>query len=277
MSVVAMLQGTETADRGTLRTALAIGRKMNVGVTGLFALPDPDSAFMIVGTPEGAGLTAQASQSIIDMQAEMKRTAEAVFAEVVGNDDHGVQSAFLHEVNLVERAAANAATLAEAVVFPRSSANATAPLYIAFEHVLMDARLPLVLAGSGDPAPGPAVIAWDGSNGAARAVRFHLPLIRAIGDVIIAQNRKDLGRDTARPVAEPDTLARWLKRYNVTTSDAAIEEDVGAGLLALAQGSGASMIVAGAYGHSRLGERLFGGTTRTLLAADTAPALALSH
>jgi nucleotide-binding universal stress UspA family protein len=37
------------------------------------------------------------------------------------------------------------------------------------------------------------------------------------------------------------------------------------------------MILAGAYGHSRLAERIFGGTTRRLLRADNAPALALAH
>ena len=124
---------------------------------------------------------------------------------------------------------------------------------------------------------GPVIIAWDGSNGAARAVRFHLPLIRALGDVIIAQAPKDLERDAARPAAEPGTLESWLKRHGVTAKTAEIDGDVGSGLLALAKGSGASMIVAGAYGHSRLGERLFGGTTRRMLESAHAPVLALAR
>ena len=41
--------------------------------------------------------------------------------------------------------------------------------------------------------------------------------------------------------------------------------------------AGATLIVAGAYGHSRLGERLFGGTSRRLLEANQAPALALAR
>ena len=81
----------------------------------------------------------------------------------------------------------------------------------------------------------------------------------------------------ARPAAEPGTLESWLKRHGVTAKTAEIDGDVGSGLLALAKGSGASMIVAGAYGHSRLGERLFGGTTRRMLESAHAPVLALAR
>mgnify|MGYP003639840656 FL=1 len=112
---------------------------------------------------------------------------------------------------------------------------------------------------------------------APRALCAFLPLIRALGHVVIAQAPKDLERDIARPVAEPGTLESWLKRNGVKAEIAEIDGDVGSGLLALAKGSGACMIVAGAYGHSRLGERLFGGTTRRLLEAAHAPVLALAR
>jgi nucleotide-binding universal stress UspA family protein len=277
MSVVAVLQGTEKEDRQSTLAALELARRLNTPVTGLFALPDPNAVLMVSATPEAAGLTASTAQSIIEMQLAMKRTAETAFHDVTSMGAHGLDCDFFHEVNTVERACANAATLAQAVVFPRSAAKNGTPLYLAFEHVMMDARLPVVLAGSDEFIAGPVIIAWDGSNGAARAVRFHLPLIRALGNVIIAQAPKDLERDAARPAAEPGTLESWLKRHGVTAKTAEIDGDVGSGLLALAKGSGASMIVAGAYGHSRLGERLFGGTTRRMLEAAHAPVLALAR
>ena len=52
--------------------------------------------------------------------------------------------------------------------------------------------------------------------------------------------------------------------------------DAGPLLLHAAQKAGANLIVAGAFGHPRLQEFIFGGTTRTLLAADQ-PSLFLSH
>jgi nucleotide-binding universal stress UspA family protein len=277
MSVVAVLQGSEAEDRQSTLAAVELARRLDTPVTGLFALPDPNAIVMVVATPEASAMTATTAQSIIDQQQKMKEVAQSTFHDAISGGAHGLNCTFFHEVNTVERATANAATLAQAVVFPRSAAKSGEPLDLAFEHVLMDARLPVVLAGSEDVKAGPVVIAWDGSNGAARAVRFHLPLIRAFGEVIIAQAPKDLERDVARPVAEPGTLEDWLQRHGIKTRAAEIEGEVASGLLALAKGSGASMIVAGAYGHSRLGERLFGGTTRRLLEATKAPVLALAR
>ena len=47
-------------------------------------------------------------------------------------------------------------------------------------------------------------------------------------------------------------------------------------LLYAAKKAGADVLVAGAFGHPRLQEFIFGGTTRSLLAAE-APSLFLSH
>ncbi|HWT51361.1 MAG TPA: universal stress protein, partial [Caulobacter sp.] len=47
-------------------------------------------------------------------------------------------------------------------------------------------------------------------------------------------------------------------------------------LLGAAKDTGANLLVAGAFGHPRLQEFIFGGTTRTLLNSD-GPSLFLSH
>lgn len=276
MSVIAMLQGTPETDVETTRSALAMAKLLGRDLTGLCALPDPQSAVMVVTTPDAASFTAAAATNIIGLQKEMLSKAEAAFREGVGTAP-GTDCVFLHQVATAEASAASAATLADAIVFPRSAAISGEPLSIAFDHVMMDARLPLVLAGSETYRPGPVVIGWDGSNGAARAVRFHTPLLKAAGEVIIAQNRKDAERDGARPGIEPGSLEDWLKRKGIRTSVSPIEGEVASSLLGLAKGSGATLLVAGAYGHSRIGERLFGGTSRRLLKADEAPALALAR
>lgn len=277
MSIVAVLQGSSETDTLTTLSALAMARRLNVPLIGLCALPDPQSALMVVSTPESAGLSAAATTSLIELQKDMLVAARGAFREVAGAGAHGIESTFMHQVGTAEAAAASAATLADAIVFPRSAARSAEPLSMAFDHVMMDARLPVVLAGSGPFTPGPVVIGWDGSNGASRAVRFHLPLITAFGDVIIAQNSKDAERDGARPGSTPGSLADWLKRRGANARSENLEGEVASALLALAAGSGATLIVAGAYGHSRIGERLFGGTSRRLLQADESPALALSR
>ena len=273
MSIYAMLQGTAETDAQTTRSALAMAQMLKRPLVGLCALPDPQSALMVVATPESAGISAAATQSIIELQKDMLAAAEGAFKSVAG----AAAGSFVHQVATAESAAASAATLADAVVFPRGAASNSEPLSVAFDHVMMDARLPLVLDGKKPYAPGPMVIGWDGSDGAARAVRMHAPLIEAAEEVIVAQNRKDAERDGIRPSIALESLADWLKARNVKARTEHFEGEVAAGLLSLAKASGATLIVCGAYGHSRLGERLFGGTSKRLLGADGAPALALAR
>lgn len=277
MSVVAMLEGSETADRATTQTALGIAQRLNVPVRGVCALPDPTATLIVMSTPEATGLAANATRDITALQEEVIKRAKTVFEEVTGTGAHGLDCTFSHIVDIAERAGANAATLADAVVFPHSVQKAADPLSLSFEYVLMEARLPVVMAGTNPLADGPVIVAWDGSNGAARAIRFHLSIIKAFGEVIIAQNEKDLGKDQQRDAADPAALEAWLDAHNVKHQRMPIEGEVASGLIALAKGSNASIIVAGAYGHSRIGERLFGGTTQRLLDADDAPALALAR
>lgn len=277
MSVVAMLQGTEEVDRRTTMAALSLARRMNVSLTGLCALPDPTAAVMVVAPLEATGMNVGSLEPIVKMQQELVATARDAFEDVISCGAHGLQTRFLHEVNLPERSGADAATLAEAVVFPREAAHSADPLSVSYQEILVHARLPVVLAGSSDPTTGPVIIAWDGSNGAARSVRFFLPLIRATGKVIVAQNSKDIRHDDFREAADPARLIRWLGQVGVEAEVSELEGGVGTGLLALAKQSGASLIVAGAYGHSPLAERIFGGTTRRLLQANDAPMLALSR
>ena len=68
----------------------------------------------------------------------------------------------------------------------------------------------------------------------------------------------------AARIPTPD-MKRWNTLLEVDADIAAAAAKVGAGVL-----------VAGAFGHPRLQEFIFGGTTRTLLNADR-PSLFLSH
>ena len=74
-------------------------------------------------------------------------------------------------------------------------------------------------------------------------------------------------------------IALHLARHGLKAEAAhTVAKDIsdGEALLSYAADLGADLIVAGAYGHSRARELVFGGVTQTLIAEMTAPVL-LSH
>ncbi|HZB90176.1 MAG TPA: universal stress protein, partial [Stellaceae bacterium] len=122
------------------------------------------------------------------------------------------------------------------------------------------------------------LIGWKSGREAARAVNDALPLLQQARSVtVLAINPEDgIGGDGDVPAAD---IALHLARHGVKAAAAhtvAKEIDEGDALLNYADDISADLIVAGAYGHSRLSELVFGGVSRTLLTTMTVPVL-LSH
>lgn len=121
---------------------------------------------------------------------------------------------------------------------------------------------------------GAALVAWDGSAEAATALRSAVPLLQKAGSVTLVTVERN--EDLDFPASE--ALA-YLARHGI----AATERDLRRGgravsevLLEAARTSGASYIVMGAYGHSRLRESVLGGVTKDMLEQTTLP-LVLAH
>ena len=145
-------------------------------------------------------------------------------------------------------------------------------------QALLSDRAP-VLVARGDPERlnGPAAIAWDGSPQAGRALRAALPLLAMASAIHVFQCVSGLDRRAADP--DIDLLNAYLKLHGVGAGVATLVEgeDEGAALIAAAEGIEAGLFVAGAWGHSRLRETVFGGATRTFLRAKDGPSLVLAH
>jgi nucleotide-binding universal stress UspA family protein len=78
---------------------------------------------------------------------------------------------------------------------------------------------------------------------------------------------------------EPSRLADYFAAQGVRTRVEQLTQTGEAGplLLDAVQRLGAPMLVAGAFGHPRFQQFIFGGATRTLMQAETGPSLFLSH
>ena len=109
------------------------------------------------------------------------------------------------------------------------------------------------------------VIGWKETREARRAAGDAMPLLLAASRVTVIQiAAEDELEEVRRSLAD---VAGWLGRHgaSVETVAAASTGDDGHTLNTLAVGHGADLIVAGAYGHSRLREWALGGVTRDLL------------
>lgn len=146
------------------------------------------------------------------------------------------------------------------------------PEYVA----LHGARPVLVIPPGYDNAviPGTAVIGWDGSMPAIRAIATAMPLLQRAANVQLAiinpDQRSGLhgeqpGADMALHLARHGVRVEvHVERTNVTDSDV---------LMGLARDCGAGLMVTGAFGHSRFREWVLGGVTRALLERAPVPLL----
>jgi nucleotide-binding universal stress UspA family protein len=118
-------------------------------------------------------------------------------------------------------------------------------------------------------------IAWDGSRLAARALRDAAPFLKEAQEVaIISINEPSKPENPS--AAE---LASHLARRGLTVKFEHANAEGGeiqATILSIAADAVLDLIVMGAYGHSRLQERLLGGVTRGMLLSMTVPTL-MSH
>jgi nucleotide-binding universal stress UspA family protein len=121
------------------------------------------------------------------------------------------------------------------------------------------------------------VVGWKDTREARVAVLQALPLLTKATEVTIIELCLASEQDKAR--RHVDDVARYLSLRGATCrTDIRVytAEPDSAHLMRLASAAGADLIVSGAYGHSRLGEWLFGGMTQGLL-KDATCCLMMSH
>jgi nucleotide-binding universal stress UspA family protein len=108
------------------------------------------------------------------------------------------------------------------------------------------------------------IVAWNGSYEAANAVRAALSLLKLASKVEVVRVEEE-----AEKLFPETELLEYLSRHGVHAElrlEETQDEYVPAALLSCAKQVGATAIIMGGYSHSRIGEFIFGGVTRTLLA-----------
>lgn len=155
------------------------------------------------------------------------------------------------------------------------------------EHEARQREFAGVVTGSGRPVLcvptakseiadfGHAVVAWKSSKEAARSLRDALPWLSRMRSVDLLTVEES--SSTAYPLDA--FLSGYLERHGVHAKlvrRSAEHSSAGSVIAHHASESGADLIVAGAYSHSRLVEQVLGGATRYLLDGTPCPVL-FSH
>ncbi|AXI54176.1 universal stress protein [Sulfitobacter sp. JL08] len=127
-------------------------------------------------------------------------------------------------------------------------------------------------------APKHVLVAWNASLQCARAVHQSLAILRQSDAVTVAVFDPEMSefQDGENPGSD---VAKWLTHHgcNVTVQQLPSGgREIGDCILEQSRQTGADLIVMGGYGHSRLREGIFGGTTRTLVQQTEQPVF-LAH
>jgi nucleotide-binding universal stress UspA family protein len=245
------------ADR--VEVALSIARALGahlhlLHITPIEAYSLPDAFAIFVN--------AEIAQVLEDEATKLKDELEQQLAnEDVSWDYEEVTGSTM--IHLIQRAA-----LADLVLTgrePYESEFGRSPITL-LGDMLDLIRTPLLVIGDKArtiDALGPAIIAWNGSYEAANAVRAAVPLLKLSSQVRVVSVEESKDRQF------PSTgILEYLSRHGIhaeLVESAPTAKTVAEQLLNQVETIGASYMVMGGYSHTRAGEFLFGGVTRSLL------------
>jgi nucleotide-binding universal stress UspA family protein len=141
--------------------------------------------------------------------------------------------------------------------------------------VLFEAGRPVLLIppGGAESVGDKILIAWNGSEQAARAVALSLPLLAQARAVHIFDRAE---RADLREGRGPAELVEHLTRHGIAATALPAAQEAGAiaeDLLEACRKQDSDLLVMGGYTHGRLREFLLGGVTRRVLAEATLPVL----
>jgi nucleotide-binding universal stress UspA family protein len=253
--------------------ALALATEHGAHLTGLHVMPWPLTQFYSeMPIPESVEKVQR-----LELE-EAARRAAAVFAERAGRTT--VATEWRGAEGDVVHVAREHARYADLTIVPQGLdvGPASADLTALPEELALAVGRPILLIpryGSFSRVGARALVAWNGSREATRAVHDALPLLRRAEQVTVVSI--DPGGDAER--LPGGDIALHLARHGVNVQAATIagaDVVVGDLLLSYAADHEIDLIVMGAYGHTRLREMVLGGATRTLLRHMTVPVL-MSH
>jgi nucleotide-binding universal stress UspA family protein len=265
--IMAPLSGGE-GDRHVVAAATALAEPFGAELTCVHAPPDVADLIPWMGDGFMGGVQASAVDAIREAAAEGARVAQSVV-----DASPYARKSFRSLSSPVWAALALQSRLSDVVVFDDAAAKGKGPLAEIFQQIVADEQRPTLVARADFSVGGVVAVAWDGGKEASRAVRTAAPLLEKASKVMILSAPQAASRQF-----DPADLQAYLAGRGIKAEIVALEGtgDAAPRLLKTAVEAGANLLVAGAFGHPRLQEFVFGGATKTFFNAS-APSLFLSH
>ena len=279
-SILAVTDGAAGSD-AALAAAIDLGQRFGARVDFLHVANDPRDLLPYVGEGMSGTALEQVMASVEASNARRRDAVEASFKRLcsglaqVGPEETVVAGKFAvclttvtgRQPEEIERRG----RLADVIVMPHP-ALAESDETASMDAALFGSGRPVIVvpAATAKGFGSKIAVAWDGSREGALAASAALPLLQAAKEVVVLTARE---RDEE---VEPSTLARYLAGHGVAAKTWAYTptgESIAEGLLDQAGQAGADCLVMGAYGHSRLRERILGGATEGVLRHAKIPVL----
>ena len=273
----------DLAAEPALEAAFAVAKRMNSHIRGMFVRPDLNVASRYV--PDmiaAAGVTREAieQEGRRLFEAERSRFAdwqsrhEIPSSPAIPRPD-SFSASWVERVGEIEKIITHYGRLSDLIVMSQFKPNNVMAARCFDAAVFASGRPTLVVPEKHTyDITEHVMIAWNGSLEATRAVAGAMPLLHLAKRVSIF-TAIEFGPEAG----DLTDLGEALSWHGIRTPEVFFPKDgqpAGSALLAAANKQGATMIVMGAYTHSRLRQSFLGGVTKRVLTEATIPFL-MSH
>ncbi len=270
--VVGVNQGDEEIERAAA-IAAGLGSHLSVLVLGI-APPPPSSPYGVVSNDIWAS-------EIQEGQAEAQVRAAQIEGWLAKRGAPGSVEAQYIDRATVTTLVARFARYADATLIPPQAEDVDVAIDWVTNGALFESGRPVILLPEGAfrfPQVDCAMIAWDASVEASKAVRDAIELMKGTKTVhaVLVDPVPSFDGHGAEPGAD---LAAYLARHGISVTVHRLPSegrDVASVLMRQATDFDVDLVVMGGFGHSRLRQRIFGGTTLSTVKAHTVPVL-MSH
>ena len=266
--------GSGNADK-TLGFALQMSKKYGANVTALHV-----HAPLHIESTIARWASKEVLNQLRETDARATEGIEKRFRERLAEEGFEGEVDWLVETGSTNEHLARMARCYDILLIGQSSVPGQNRHHVRAEDLVVRMGRPLlVIPENFEPHPFSeyAVVAWDGSRPASRALSDAMQILETKKRIdVVTVGPKD---EKKEPRTSDSHVVRHLRRHGVEAEHVLLEagkDGVGAAILGHCGKTKPDVLVMGAYGHARLREDLFGGVTHHVLTRMNVPVL-LSH